>query len=413
MKNKYQQYSVEDFVRDEDFIRWVKTGAEQKEWEQFLRENPHMSPMVEIAREMIDSLRFSKEKTVTDEEIHTLWKEVKSFHTIHHQDQNKRKWVPGPKKIMQYAAVFVLMLSLGAAIPLIYFSQNKNYFSEMSRASLDSGETRLIFSDGEEVLSKEKQTDIRFDAGGEQVQVNRDSVIQSTKQPDKHALTQIIVPFGKISNVELADGTKIWLNAGSRLLFPQKFEENERKVFLTGEAYFDVAKDKTKPFIVNTGSMHVTVLGTEFNVRDHASDQNLEVVLVEGEVSLKENKAFGFLQKETRLLPDQRATYDKQGKNMAVERNIDVAYYTSWKEGLLKFNRESVRHVFERLARYYHVRFVTEKDVELNGQFSGKLDLKESLEDVLKVVSNAAPITFRMEEDHVYVYRKMSYLPMK
>jgi ferric-dicitrate binding protein FerR (iron transport regulator) len=139
----------------------------------------------------------------------------------------------------------------------------------------------------------------------------------------------------------------------------------------------------------------------------------LEVVLAEGEVRLKGNSVMNFLSDEIKLKPNQIAIFNKVDNKTVVQSNVDVDYYTSWKEGVLKFNRESILTVFEGLSRYYNVRFVTENSVELNRKISGKLDLKESLEDVMKVISDAAPITFRIDKDKVFVSSKINYLPMR
>lgn len=411
VEDKYRQYSAEDFAWDDKFIQWVTNGVGEKEWKHFLLENPHQSTNIETAREIIKALQTGRQESVEDEEMLAIWKEIESLHSLVYQEQTGR-----PKRLrerMQYMAVLALVFCVGVAVPLVWFVHRDDQFAGIRLSPLDVNETKLVLPGGAEVLSKEKKTDIRFDAAGGQVKINQDSVIHYQNEAATQELTQVIVPFGKISNVLLPDGTKISLNAGSQLLFPQAFTGNERKVFLTGEAYFEVAKNKDKPFVVCTNSINVKVTGTTFNLRDHASDNETEVVLVEGEVSLKENKVFGFLGKETKLRPNQRAVYDKQDKEVVVETNVDAGYYTSWRKGLLEFKRESILHVFERLARYYHVRFITEESVELNRKISGKLDLKESLEDVMRVVSDAAPVTYRIEEDKVYVNSKIPYLPIK
>jgi len=105
--------------------------------------------------------------------------------------------------------------------------------------------------------------------------------------------------------------------------------------------------------------------------------------------------------------------YNKENNKTSVESNVDVNYYTSWKEGFLEFNRESILSVFKRLSHFYNVSFVTESSVELNRKISGKLDLKESLEDVMKVIADAAPITFRIEQNKILINSRISYLPMR
>ena len=119
------------------------------------------------------------------------------------------------------------------------------------------------------------------------------------------------------------------------------------------------------------------------------------------------------LSKEIRLIPNQKAVYNKADKTTNVESEVDVAYYISWKEGLLEFNRESIVNVFNRLSKYYNVSFITERSVELNRKISGKLDLKESLEEVMKVISDAAPVMFRIEKNKVFVINKINNLPVR
>lgn len=405
MRKKYNTYSVEDFSRDTRFIEWVRNGARAREWETFLVENPEKKEDVRTAREIVESLRAS-EKLLPEDELYSVWKKIELFHSLHHPASKKLNF----RIFLRYAAVFAFALMIGATATYYYFKNNQN-FADFNLSQSITGDTKLILSDGEEVLLKQKETDLQFNAGGDQIKINKDSVIHHRSQVEEKKLAQVVVPYGKTSSVELSDGTRIWLNAGSRLAFPQKFEGEKRQVFLTGEAYFDVAKDNGKLFVVTTKQINVTVTGTEFNLKDHADDDLLEVVLIEGEVSLKEkNKLFAG---ETRLKPAQRAVFTKSDKKIEVESDVDGQYYTSWKEGLLSFKRESILNVFNRLARYYNVRFVTESGVELHKKISGKLDLKESLEDVMKVVSDVAPVTYKIEGDKVYVTTKITYLPMQ
>lgn len=405
MRKKYNTYSVEDFSRDTRFIEWVRDGARAKEWENFLVENPEKKEDVRTAREIVESLRAS-EKLLPQDELYSVWKKVELFHSLHHPASKKLNF----RIFLRYAAVFAFALMIGATATYYYFKNNQN-FADFNLSQSITGDTKLILSDGEEVLLKQKETDLQFNSGGDQIKINKDSVIHHRSQVEEKKFAQVVVPYGRTSSVELSDGTRIWLNAGSRLVFPQKFEGEKRQVFLTGEAYFDVAKDNGKLFVVTTKQINVTVTGTEFNLKDHADDDLLEVVLIEGEVSLKEkNKLFAG---ETRLKPAQRAVFTKSDKKIEVESDVDGQYYTSWKEGLLSFKRESILNVFNRLTRYYNVRFVTESGVELHKKISGKLDLKESLEDVMKVVSDVAPVTYKIEGDKVYVTTKITYLPMQ
>ncbi|MDP3444662.1 MAG: FecR family protein [Ignavibacteria bacterium] len=408
MDKKYIKYSVEDFTQDLNFIYWVNKGIDQKDWENFVRENPNLSKDINTAKKIVSALRYNT-KDLQEDGVYEIYKNIEIFHSQHSKSIRTVRF----RKIMQYAAVFALVFSIGAAIPYFYFTRSNDIFTEIPVSSSGFDEAKLILSGGEEILLKEKQTNLQFNAAGNQIKIDKDSIIHYHQKTSQNTMVQVIIPFGRRSKILLSDGTKVWLNAGSKLVFPQKFTGRNRKVFLKGEAYFDVFKNKDIPFIVSSDNMNVTVHGTEFNMRDNDSENELEVVLIEGAVSLKENSVMNFLGKEIKLEPNQKAIYNKADNKTSVESNVDVAYYISWKEGFLEFNRESILNVFKRLSQFYNVRFVTESSVELNRKISGKLDLKETLEEVMKVVSDAAPISYRIDNNKVFVNSKINYLPIR
>ena len=357
---------------------------------------------------MFPALRY-KTKDLREDDVYEIYKNIEIFHTRHHRSKPTNAF----RKLMRYAAIFVIILSIGAAIPILYFTRDTDIYTEIPGDPSNISEAKLILSDGEEILLNKKQTDLQFNASGNQIKIDHDSIINYNLKTDPNAMAQVVIPFGKRSNISLSDGTKVWLNAGSKLIFPQKFTGKNRKVYLKGEAYFEVFKNKEIPFIVSADNMNVTVHGTEFNMRNNDFENDLEVVLVEGAVSLRENSAINVLDKEIKLTPNQKAVYNKAENKTIVESNVDVACYIAWKDGFFEFDRESILNVFKKLSKYYNIQFVTERSVELNRKISGKLDLKDSLEDVLKVVSDAAPITFRIDQDKIYINSKINYLPMR
>ena len=409
MDKKYTRYSAEDFTQDVNFINWVKNGTNRKKWKAFVRENPDLSKEIDTAKKIVSLLRYNTTKYLQENDVYKEYQTIEAFYKLNSKQKNTFRL----KKIMQYAALFILVLSIGAVIPLIYFNEKNDVFNEIPVSSSGFTEAKLILPGGKEVFLKEKRTALQFNATESQIIIDHDSIISYQEGTDPKSMAQVEIPYGKRSDILLADGTKVWLNAGSRLIFPQRFTGKNRKVFLTGEAYFEVFDNEDIPFIVSTDKMNVTVHGTEFNIRNNELYNELEVVLVEGSVSLKENHAMSFLGKEIKLEPNQRAVFDKLKNETTIKSNIDVSYYTSWKEGLLEFNKESILNVFNRLSQFYNVSFVTESSVELNKKISGKLDLKESLEDVMTVVSDAAPITFRIDKDKVFVNSRINYLPMR
>ena len=408
MDKKYTRFSAEEFAQDTNFIKWVKKGTDQKEWERFIRENPNLTQDILTARRILSALHFNP-KDLQDDAVYTIFKNIDSFHSKRHKIKRTIRF----REILQYAAIFILLISLGAAMSIFIVGRKGGVNPQMAILPPNNNEAKLILSGGEEIILKEREPELQFNATGNLIKIDRDSIINYNKKPDQDAMAQVVIPYGKRSTLLMSDGTKVWLNAGSKLIFPQKFSGKNRKVFLQGEAYFDVFKNKGSPFIVSSDNLNVTVHGTQFDVKNNNSDKDIEVVLVEGAVSLKEKGVMNLLSKEIRLIPNQKAVYNKADKTTNVESEVDVAYYISWKEGLLEFNRESIVNVFNRLSKYYNVSFITERSVELNRKISGKLDLKESLEEVMKVISDAAPVMFRIEKNKVFVINKINNLPVR
>jgi len=407
MDKKYTKYLADDFAQDVDFINWVNKGIDQDAWEDFVRENPDLLKDINTAKSIVSLLRMNK-ANLRDGSEYEIFEKIEAFYTLHHKTKQTFRF----KRLFQYAALVVLVLAIGAAIPTFYFTRETYQYTEIVSSSSGKNEARLILSGGEEIVLKDKQSDLQFNAAGNQIKIDKDSIFNYKRKSTDNAMAQVIIPYGKRSSLLLSDGTKVWLNAGSKLTFPQKFSGKNRKVFLKGEAYFDVFKNKDIPFIVSSDNMNVTVHGTAFNIRNNELESELEVVLVEGSVSMKDNN-MKVSNKEVQLMPNQKAVFDKTSSKTSVEFDVDVARYTSWKEGLLEFDRESILNVFKRLSRYYNVSFVTETSIELNKKISGKLDLKDSLEDVMKVISDVAPISFWIDQNKVIVNNKVKNMPMR
>ena len=410
MEEKYLKYSIEDFTHDLKFIKWVKGGKNQNDWETLIEKNPELTSKIETAKIIVNAFQSSV-KDVKEEEMHSVWRNIEVFYISQHKEN---KMLRIRKMMLRYAAMLTLLIVLGSVMSYFYFNRD-NKFPDSEIPSSASNNAKLILPGGEEILLKEKQSELEFDAAGNQIKIDQEKVIDYGNESPSNEMAQVIVPYGKRSDIRLPDGSKVWLNAGSKLIFPQKFTNNKKRhVYLQGEAYFDVSRNEEVPFVVTLDNIDVTVLGTEFNMNDNNYNGQLEIVLVEGGISLKENKNIkSLLKKEIKLKPNQKAIYNKTDDRIEVESDVDVTYFTSWKEGIIEFRRENITNVFKQLSKYYNVKFVTEKSVELNRKISGKLDLKESFNDVMKVVTDAAPITYRIEEGTVYVNSKINILPMR
>jgi transmembrane sensor len=181
----------------------------------------------------------------------------------------------------------------------------------------------------------------------------------------------------KVINMSLADGSKVWLNAGSSLTYPVSFIGNERKVSVTGEAYFEVAHDASRPFIVNNGTMDVRVLGTHFNVNSFKDDGNdIKVTLLEGSVKIENGNATGILK------PGQQGVVTSDVK---VLDNVNLDQVMAWKNGYFQFDNASLQNVLKEISRWYDV------DVVYEGKnqprvFMGEMQRDLNLTEVLKIL---------------------------
>lgn len=203
------------------------------------------------------------------------------------------------------------------------------------------------------------------------------------------------------------------MNAGSRLAFPTKFTSKNREVFLEGEAYFEVAKNEQQPFIVNAAEVDVEVLGTHFNISAYSGDANIETVLLEGSVVLTTTNSLGLGKNEIILKPNQKASLQKKSKNFVVTDEADAYMYIAWTKGWLEFSRESLQSVFSKMERYYNIEISTPQNFPSSEIITGKLDLKDSLEDVMKVLSDVAKLEYRIVNNTIEIDKKMNKIHMK
>ncbi|MGQ8335857.1 FecR family protein [Sunxiuqinia sp. A32] len=193
--------------------------------------------------------------------------------------------------------------------------------------------------------------------------------------------TEVVVPLGQMSQIKLSDGTSIWLNSGSVLKYPNEFELNKREVFLDGEAFMEVAKNKKKPFVVNANDFDVEVLGTSFNISSYSTDEYAIVTLVEGKVRLHSEKNHW----KRNIVPGQSATM--AGGEIQEIEDVNTDFYTSWKEGKIVFRKESLEEIAKRMERWYNVDIQFENEQLKKLQFSGTFLKYKPVEQVFRSLS--------------------------
>ncbi|MDR2131211.1 MAG: FecR domain-containing protein [Odoribacteraceae bacterium] len=209
---------------------------------------------------------------------------------------------------------------------------------------------------------------------------------------------QLEVGRGGEYKIVLPDGSRVWLNSESTLLYPRRFAGEERRVHLSGEAYFEVQPDAGKPFIVTVGGCDVRVLGTTFNVAHYTGDRSIVTTLVSGSVEMDaggENK---------RLQPGQQCVYDPGVRSMLL-REVDVTRYISWTNGLFIFDGISIEELARQISRWYdvEVRF-TDDDVRF-ASFTGAMERYKPVSYIIRLLNETNTVTCYLEDNRVLTFR--------
>lgn len=213
------------------------------------------------------------------------------------------------------------------------------------------------------------------------------------EKDEVEAFTSMSVPAGVQSEIELPDGSKVWLNSASHIKFPTSFRgKDNRQIELHGEAYFEVAPDKEHPFMVNASDITVEVLGTSFNVSAYDDDAMVSIALVEGSVQLM-SYVSGEKEKLTEMVPMQVAHYLKDGKDLSLKTEKNLNHYVAWKERKLVYVNEPFESVFKRMSRRYDVDYTMLDDELLKYRITGTF-INESLDGFLKIIAMSTPIEY-------------------
>lgn len=312
------------------------------------------------------------------------------------RNTNYRKW------LYISAAVLVVFLIGGWLLihtPTTDDSMSK-YVALVQAPDYKSPDVQLVISENNIVPVEGKSSEIQYNKSG-QINVNSKAVpapeIDDIVQKKEDVYNQLVVPIGKTSSIVFSDGTKVWVNSESRIVYPVAFSKDKREVYVEGEVYLEVAHDGQKPFIVKTDRMQVKVLGTCFNVNAYKQNALQQVVLKEGKVEVKTD------QKDCKIMhPNEMLSYNDGHIEIQL---VDVSGYIAWKDGFYQYDKEKLSNVIERLSKYYG------KEIEYDKELSewtctGKLNLRNEISNVLRTLKNAAPIEVKETRDKIYIYVK-------
>lgn len=383
----FSLYTFEEFLQNDFFISSMKHPSEetQKFWNDFELANPANMEAFIAAKEYIRIISTTDTNNLlSEQETDDLWTRIQT--TNINEDKAKRK------------NYFMIGLSAAASVAILVgsFFFLKNYtsvlapdiasFAVQAKAELPVIEEALLILAEDNVVSlKEKESEVTYDAV--EIKTSQESISKEKVA----TYNQLVIPRGKRSVLTFSDGSKVWVNAGTRVVYPVEFEKNKREIYVDGEIYIEVAKDENRPFYVRTKDMNVRVLGTKFNVTAYESESVRSVVLAQGCVQVETAQT-----PKAILAPNQMFS-SAEGKEDITQ--VDVEQMISWINGLYCFQSADLGLVLKRLSTYYGVN--VEFDPALSKiKCSGKIDLKDSLETVINGLTFVAPISYAYDEQY-------------
>jgi ferric-dicitrate binding protein FerR (iron transport regulator) len=359
---KYEHFSASDFAGDGFFIRWVNgTDAEADWfWQSFMKEHPEKVPAIEEAKKIVGRFAFRKDELSTEAFDSMRNRFILSLQATMEKEKEDSFTDLTVNTRSKIFGTFWFKIAATLAVPLVCAAF---YYILQTPSAMNN------------IFSRED---------------TRTSAIEERTNPR-----------GQKSVLQLADGTKVWLNADSRLSYAKDFTgKDQREVHLEGEAFFDVAHDASKPFLVHAAGITVKVLGTSFNVKSYGDDATVETTLVHGKVSINkegDNPTDGNLVLE----PNQKAIYRKETKTLSIE-HVMAERSSSWRYDQLIFDEAPFADVIVRLERWYDVKIHVQEGDNLQCLLTADLG-KESLEEVLNLLVVSQQIKYIQKGNEVFI----------
>jgi transmembrane sensor len=383
------------------YLRQELTDQEKDQLEQWLQADTHNQ---ELFRKLTD-------ETIIDSELETFeandkdkaWKNIvkkTGFKSITRKKTTTKPW-------LAYAAAAIILIALGVTLTRYRNTSNEQKLTLKPQKDLLPGSNKAILTlaDGSKIIlddakrgkiASQQNIVITKDQSGELVyQAAETAQTEDLPPVEKVVMNMLATPRGGQYQIVLPDGTRVWLNSASSLRYPTAFAGNERKVELTGEAYFEVSKDPGKPFYVKTATQTVAVLGTHFNINSYADEISTKTTLLEGSVKVTGNTT-GI---SAKLKPGEQAVNTINA--IDVKENADIDEAVAWKNGKFLFRNTDLHTIMRQLSRWYDV------DVEYQGNvvqkhYRGRISRNVPVSEIFQILKTSG-INFTIDGRKIIV----------
>ena len=344
------------------------------------------------------NMRVSSESSLfcsLDDE--TAWQKFRAVT----RERRKRIYV---RKVLVYAAAIVLPLVMVTSF--LWISQEKDVAPMLAEGvvKITPGGPRALLITADQVIHElnglpeqqeiEVEKGVVIRQGGAKLEYDSLSILG---QDEVLAMNTLKIPRGGEFRIKLSDGTTVYMNSASELKYPVRFDGNERKVYLSGEAYFEVTKDTERPFYVVTEDVQIRVYGTEFNVNTHHLGK-IQTVLVNGKVGIKKRGATG----ETMMKPAELASFDREAGTFEV-KEVNVRQYVVWKDGYFTFENESLEQIMNTLSLWYDVDVFFQAEAAKQLVFTGYMKRYDDISEILNAIMDVVGVNFTINGKSIVV----------
>lgn len=382
----------QEFLK-EIFQRYLQSECSSEEVRFLLKHfssNDNEEALRKIIAEKLTEYSLYETKSVRksvasfDHTFKEILKKIENEDSIVEEDNNKKETY-GQIAVKVTALLTLLLIMVGG---VVFYNHPANkvereqLVKSRPKQNIKPGSNKAILTlqDGSTIVLNDAKNGTLAKQGNTSVVklANGGVMYNETSAPTNKVLCNTMTtPRGGRYKLTLPDGTDVWLNSASSITYPTAFVGKERKVTITGEAYFEVAKDKTKPFFVQSGNQKIEVLGTHFNVMAYADEQLMKTTLLEGSVKITARDKISILK------PGEQAILSKEGVVEIKPAVIEEAI--AWKNGYFKFNRVDIKYIMRQLSRWYDVDVVYDGNMPAD-EFVGKIGRSENITQVLRLL---------------------------
>ncbi|APZ44829.1 hypothetical protein BW723_00340 [Polaribacter reichenbachii] len=390
-----QNFKIDELLNNDDFILWIKSNEKisNHNWQEYKKQlntegKANFEKAISILKKVfalhIDNTNLSAE-FIQEQYIRLLEKSKKE------KIAKKSKYVVF-RNVLKYAAIFILLFTLGNVV--VNKLSKKSFDKHLATSDYNSSEILIKTANNKFFEIKDDTNSKWLMENGILVNVKSDKIsFVSTDNISKASAVDytIYVPKGKNYHVSMIDGTEVELNSDSEFTFNNSTLSKERKVNLNGEAFFSVAHNKERPFLVKSSDLEIKVLGTEFNVSNYKENNFTSTTLVEGSIQVSNPQG------ESRIIePGNQAKLYHNQNNIIVE-NIDVQNVVAWTSGVFIFRNEKLEKLIPRLNRWFNIEFEFEGEELLDFKFTGTLKKENDLNHFLQMLKYTKGISYSIE----------------